>query len=284
MEGKTCIVTGASSGIGKATALGLAKMGATVVTVSRNEAEGRAAQEDIQKGSGNNSVDLLVADLSSLDAVRNLAARFKEKHRKLHVLVNNAGTFFTKRHETIDGLEMTFVVNYLSRFLLTHLLLDVLKDSAPSRIVEVAGAYHTKGQINFDDLQSERDYNGMKANAQSKLANVLFTHELARRLKGTGVTINCLHPGIVATKLIESDRDYPSFLKALYRLFKPFIKTPEQGAETVLYLATSPEVAEVSGEYFVDKKAVKSSPASYDEDLAARLWRVSEKLTGINAS
>lgn len=283
MRNKFCMVTGATSGIGEATALGLAKMGATVIIIGRSDIEGKSAQKRIKKASGSNIVHTLTADLSSLNSVRNLAATYKAKYNRLDVLINNAGVYFTDRQVTADGLEATFVINYLSRFLLSNLLLDDLKASAPSRIIEVAGVYHNKGQIDFDDLQSAKNYSGTKANAQTKLANILFTHELSKRLKGTGVTINSLHPGIVATKLIESDRDYRSPLKYIYKLFKPLMKTPEQGAETILFLATSPDVEGVSGEYFVNKKAVKSSSASYDDEVAARLWAVSEQLTGISA-
>ena len=281
MKNKICLVTGASSGIGKATALGLARLGATVIIVCRNRSSGEAALSDIKMTSGNDNIHLLVADLASQESVRRLAAEFIKGFQRLDVLINNAGTYSTRRQLTSEGLEMTFAVNYLSRFLLTNLLLDTLKSSAPSRIIEVAGAYHSKGRIDFDDLQIERDYTGTRANNQSKLANVLFTYELARRLKGTRVTVNCLHPGAVATPLIDKDPNYPAFAKFIYRLFKPFFKSPEKGAETILYLASSPEMEDVTGSYFVEKKQVKSSPESYDEGLATRLWEASRSLTGI---
>lgn len=171
-----------------------------------------------------------------------------------------------------------FAVNYLSRFLLTNLLLDTLKSSAPARIVDGAGAYHSRGRIDFNDLQGEKDYDGARANNQSKLANILFTYELARRLKGTGVTANCLHPGAVATGLVEKDPNYPSIMRFLYKLFKPFLKSPEKGAETSIYLASSPEVEGITGKYFVNKKEAKSSKESYDETLSKQLWEVSAKL------
>jgi retinol dehydrogenase-14 len=282
MEHRICMVTGANSGIGKATALGLAKMGATVVMICRDRGRGEAAMDEIKAQSGNQAVDLMLADLSSLAAVRRLAREYADRYQSLHVLVNNAGTYFTKRHVTVDGLETTFVVNYLAPFLLTNLLLDTLESGAPARVVNVAGAYHAKGKIQFDDLQGEREYNGARANNQAKLALVLFTYELARRVHSTGITANCLHPGAVATNLLEKDKDYPAFLRFAYRLFKPFAKSPEKGAETSLYLASSPEVAGLTGKYFVNMKAVPSSPESYDTALAARLWEVSAELAGLD--
>jgi NAD(P)-dependent dehydrogenase (short-subunit alcohol dehydrogenase family) len=278
MNGKICLVTGASSGIGKATALGLANMGATVVMVCRDANKGQAALAEIKRKSSSSSVDLLLADLSSQEAIRRLASEYKSKYQQLHVLINNAGVYYTKRHVTVDGLEAMFAVNYLARFLLTNLLLDILQNSAPARIINVAGAYHARGKIDFDDLQGERDFDGQRANHQSKLADVLFTYELARRLEGTGVTVNCLHPGMIATDLIDKDKDFPVFFKYLYKLSRPLMKSPAKGAETSLYLASSPEVDGVTGQYFVNKKISPSSPDSHDPQLAQRLWEVSRKL------
>ncbi len=278
MQGKICLVTGASSGIGKATALGLAKMGATVVMVCRDANKGEAALSEIKPKSGSSSVDLLLADLSSQEAIRRLVTEYKSKYQQLHVLINNAGAYYTKRRVTVDGLEAMFAVNYLARFLLTSLLLDIIKRSAPARIINVAGAYHAKGKIDFNDMQGEKDFEGQRANHQSKLADVLFTYELARRLEGTGVTVNCLHPGMVATDLIDKDRDFPRFFKYLYKLSRPLQKSPARGAETSIYLASSPEVEGITGRYFVDKKIAPSSPESHDTQLAKRLWEVSEKL------
>jgi len=284
MNGKICLVTGASSGIGKATALGLAKLGATVVMVCRDTARGDAALSKIKRKSGSRSVDLLLADLSSQEAIRRLASEYKSKYQQLHVLINNAGVYYTKRHVTVDGLEAMFAVNYLARFLLTHLLLDIIKQSVPARIINVAGAYHAKGKIDFDDLQGEKDFEGQRANHQSKLADVLFTYELARRLEGTGVTVNCLHPGMVATDLIDKDKDFPVFFKYLYKLSRPLMKSPAKGAETSIYLASSPEVEGITGQYFVNKKIAQSSPESHDPQLAQRLWEVSEKLANLQLS
>lgn len=278
MQGKICLVTGASSGIGKATALGLTKTGATVVMVCRDTARGQAALTEIRQQGGTGDVDLLIADLSSQADIRRLAAEYKSKYRQLHVLINNAGVYYTKRHVTVYGLEAMFAVNYLARFLLSNLLLDIIKKSAPARIINVAGAYHAKGKINFDDLQGEKDFDGQRANHQSKLADVLFTYELTRRLEGIGVTVNCLHPGMVATDLIDKDKDFPRFFKYLYKLSRPLMKSPAKGADTSIYLASSPEVEGVTGQYFVDRKIAPSSPESHDVQLAKRLWDVSEKL------
>jgi retinol dehydrogenase-14 len=282
MSEKVCIVTGASSGIGKATALGLARIGATVVLVCRDKNRGESVLNEIKRKYQNSSVDLFVADLSSQESIRALVRQYVDKYKQLHVLINNAGIFFTKRHITVDGTEAVFAVNYLAPFLLTNLLLDTLKRSAPSRIINVAGAHHHKGKINFDDLQGAQDFNGSRAIAQSKLALVLCTNELARRLEGTGVTVNCSDPGMVATNLTDKDEDFPKFFKYMFKMIKPFLKSPAKGAETSIYLASSSEVEGVTGQYFANKKITKSSPASYDINTARRLWDLSVSLTGLN--
>ena len=278
MHGKVCVVTGANSGIGKATALGLAQLGATVVLVCRSQSRGAAALTEIKQRSGNGSVALLVADLGSQQQVRRVAAAYRQQFDRLDVLVNNAALAKRKRSVTEDGVELTFAVNHLAPFLLTSLLLDRLKASAPARVVTVSSAAHKDATINFADLQGEQRYAsfGFGAYSQSKLANVLFTYELARRLEGTGVTANCLHPGVVATAIF---RDTPLWLRAGLALARPFILGSAQGADTVLYLATAPEVAEVSGRYFEKRKPVQSSSVSYDTEVARRLWEVSEALT-----
>lgn len=276
MEGRICLITGANRGIGKATALGLANMGATVVMVSRNPERGEMARAEIRQESGNTAVDLLVADLASQASIRQLAADFKSRYQHLHVLINNAGLTKKERTLTEDGLEMTLAVNHLAPFLITNLLLQVLKTSAPARIVNVSSMVHKWGVINFDDLQGERDYDMDKAYNQSKLANLLFTYELARRLEGTEVTVNSLHPGMVVT---DFGREYTGFKAFMNRLWRVFMKSPAEGAETSVYLASSPEVAGVSGKHFADKKPVASSKATYDVALAGRLWDVSEALT-----
>ena len=281
MQGKICLITGANSGIGKETALGLAKMGATVVLVCRNNSAGTGALEQIKVDSANDNIALLVADLSSQAAIRQLAHDFHAQYTQLHVLINNAGVAPVKRTLTEVGIEMTFAVNYLAPFLLTNLLLDVLKKSAPSRVVNVAGDFHRKAIIKFDDLMSEKNYSGTQASNQAKLALILFTYELARQLEGTEVTANCLHPGAVATDAPLKDPDLSSLSRFTYKLVRTFFLSPERGAETSIYLASSPEVDGVSGKYFIKKTSVASSPESYDVDIANRLWAVSAKLTGL---
>lgn len=272
MNGKVCMITGASSGIGKTTAKGLAKLGATVVLVCRNKEKGNKTLEEIKSETGNDKISLLLADLSSQKSIRDLVDSFKTKYDKLDVLINNAGVIHNKRTVTEDGIETTFAVNHLAYFLLTNLLLDKLKAGSSSRIIIVASGLERQGKINFDDLQRENGYSGFGAYNQSKLANVLFTYELARRLKGTGITVNCLHPGFVKTNLIR-ERRLVTFL------IQPLQMTPEKGAETSIYLASSPEVEGVSGKYFVSKKETKSSKESYDESISKRLWEVSAELT-----
>lgn len=281
MKNKVCMITGASSGIGKATALGLAQMGATVVIVARDQSRGQAAVTEIQATSGNPRVDLLVADLSSQKEVRQLVSQYESRYDHLHVLVNNAGISLTRRTVTEDGLEKIFAVNYLAPFLLTNLLLEVLNASALARVVNVAGDFHRKASLPFDDLMSEKNYSGVRANNQAKLALILFTYELARRLEGTGVTVNALHPGAVATEAVSKDPDVSAFGRFMYGLFKLFFLSPEKGAETSIYLASSPEVEGVTGKYFIKRRAVASSPESYDTEIAQRLWETSMKLTGL---
>ncbi len=275
MQGKVCLVTGSSSGIGKVTARELARLGATVVMVCRNRAKGEAVQAEIKAATGNDRVDLILADLSSLADVRRAAAEFKERYTQLHVLIHNAGGVNSVRKVTSDGLEMTFVANYLAPFLLTELLLDVLKASAPARIVNVSSTAHQSGKIDFDDLQGEKKYNMWKAYGQAKLALILFTYELARQLEGSGVTVNALHPGVIASNF---DQGLGKIYRLGWKLAAPFMTSVEQGAQTTLYLATSPEVEGVSGKYFANCKEVRSSKLSYDEAVRRRLWKVSEEL------
>ncbi len=276
IDGKTCIITGANSGIGKATAEQLARMGARVVMVCRGREKGERAKAEVEKKSGSSSVELMVADLASLDSVRKFAHEYQEGHDSLHVLLNNAGVARIRRSLTVDGFETTFQVNYLSHFLLTNLLLPLLKKSAPSRIVSVSSVAHYGGHVNFDDLQLERGYGVMRAYSQSKLALVLFTRELARRLEGTGVTANCLHPGAVATNIWGSALGPASFLGKLTRLF---MLSPEKGAETQVFLASSRDVEGTSGEYFERKREKRSSTESYDATLADRLWNACAAMT-----
>ena len=280
MQGKICMVTGANSGIGKATALELAQMGATVVMVCRDRARGEEARREITTKSRKNAVDLLQADLSSQQSIRQLVENFQHHYTHLHVLINNAGAAFPgRRRETVDGLEMTFAVNYLAPFLLTNLLLDVLKASAPARIVNVSSAAHKSGYIQLDDLQAEKLYRPMRTYPQAKLAVVLFTYELARRLQGTEVTANCLHPGFVATNFAQSDGG-PA-VRLLVKLLGSFGASPEKGAKTSIYLASSPEVEGVTGQYFVKSIPRRSAAISYDESLQRQLWEQSAKLVNV---
>lgn len=275
MRSRVCLVTGAAGGIGKETARTLAKMGATVLLVSRDRARGEQAAWEIAADSGNAEVVALHADLSAQEQVCKLAEEVKQRCPKLHVLVNNAGCARWQRGTTVDGIERTFATNHLAAFLLTNLLLDLLKASAPARIINVSSMGHRRGHVAFDDLQGESRYSGRRAYRQSKLANVLFTYELARRLAGTTVTANCLHPGVVATGLARSA------LGRLMKLAAPFMLTPAEGARTSVYLASSPDVEGVTGKYFIACRAVNSSRESYDEATARRLWEVSARLTGL---
>lgn len=278
VEGRTCIVTGANSGIGFVVARELAKMKGAVTLVCRDNEKGKAALNEIRRAAaGNRAVELMIADLASLESVRKLARDFKQGHDKLHLLVNNVGLILGKRVLTVDGLETTFQVNYLSHFLLTYLLLDLLKASAPSRIVNVTSDAHYNGKMDFDDLQEEKSYGVMKSYCQSKLAQVLFTHELSERLKGTGVTVNCVHPGAVRTRW----GDEAGSLGIGIRIARPFLLSPDKGAETPLYAATSPDLERVSGKFLAKKAIKESSKESYSNEEAKKLWDVSLKLAGL---
>ncbi len=275
IDGKVCLVTGGNSGIGKATALGLARLGGNIVIVCRKETEGRQAESEIRTKSGNQNIDLMQADLTSMKSVHQFAEEFKHRYSGLDVLVNNAGEIVAKRQVTVDGFERTLASNHLGHFLLTNLVLDLVRKSAPSRIVNVSSEAHRGAQIHFDDLQGEKKYSAFRAYAQSKLANVLFTYELARRLEGTGVTSNCLHPGLVRTGLYDNW----GLTSLAIRVVSPFFLSAEKSARAVLRLATSPELEGVTGKYFSKIKEVRSSEESYDPQTAQRLWQVSEELT-----
>lgn len=277
MRGKVCLVTGATSGIGLVTAQALAAQGAAVMIVGRNPARGAATVQQITHATGNQHVTFLLADLSDQAQVRRLAGQVQERSPRLDVLLNNAGAIFTTRHLSADGLEMTFALNHLGYFLLTHLLLETLKASAPARIINVASDAHHGARIQFADLQGTQRYGGWRAYCQSKLANIVFTYELARRLTGSGVTANAVHPGFVATGFGRNNR---GFLALGIRLAQWVALRPEQGAETLIYLATAPEICAVTGQYFVKKRPVQSSHASYDQDTARRLWQLSAELAG----
>ena len=282
MKDKVCLITGATAGIGKAAAAGLANLGATLVLVGRDLEKTRATVEQIQAETGNEEISFFIADLSSQQAIRQLADDFKARFQRLDVLVNNAGALMLSRQESVDGIEMTIALNHLSYYLLTNLLLDTLKSSAPSRIVNVASDAHQNAHLEFDDLQCQKGYGGYKAYGRSKLANLLFTYELARRLEGTGVTANCLHPGLVATSFMATNNGLRGLL---YNFFlKRIGRSVEDGARTTIYLASSDEVEGVSGGYFMDEGLVDSSQASYDKDESMRLWGGSEALTGLGTT
>jgi NAD(P)-dependent dehydrogenase (short-subunit alcohol dehydrogenase family) len=278
LSGKSIMVTGATSGIGEVTARELAQRGAEVILVSRNPAKCRRKTEQIQAETGNPRVSYLAADLSSQEQIRNLVQSFQEKFAQLDVLVNNAGGFFWERRESGDGIEMTLALNHLNYFLLTHLLLDSLLSSPEPRIVNVSSDAHRGHQLDFEDLELENGYSANKAYGRSKLANLYFTYELDRRLADRKITVNALHPGFVATNFAREGR---SLLRYLMPVVQLFARSPEKGAQTSLYLAGSPEVSGVSGKYFVDREAVRSSPVSYDREAARRLWEISQEMTGL---
>ena len=278
MLGRVCVVTGANRGIGRASAEALIDLGAKVLLVCRRRTDGEEASRALARR-GAEPPEVVEADLSSQASIREAAAQIREGHSELHVLINNAGVFTHVRELTADGLERQFAVNHLAYFLLTNLLLDRLKAGSPSRIISVSSGAHGGAALDFDDFQGERCYDGNQAYSRSKLANILFTYELARRLQGTRVTANCLHPGVIATKLLA---DYMGIPRAGGALARTFGAKPEKGAETIIYLASSPEVEGVSGRYFVNKKPAASSRESYDEAPARRLWEASERLTGLS--
>jgi retinol dehydrogenase 12 len=281
MTGRICLVTGATAGIGFATALGLARQGATVIGVGRNPDKCQAVAARIRQETGNPVVAFMVADLSAQTEVRRFAREFQRSYPRLDVLVNNVGAFFMSRRLSADGIEMTWALNYLGVYLLTELLLETLKASAPSRVVNVSSAMHSGAQLNFDDLQGQRKYSGMKAYGQSKLAQVMYTYDLARRLAGTSVTVNALHPGFVASDMYRSSGGVVKLLGPIINLMAV---SPQVGAETSVYVASSPEVAGVTGKYFVKKQAVASADASHDPAAATRLMALSAAMVSQDRS
>lgn len=277
MKGKICLVTGATSGIGEESAQTLAAMGATVIVGARNEEKAAATVARIRVETGNPNVEYVLADLSVQAQIRELAKQVAARYPRLDVLLNNAGGMYMRRHESADGFELVWATNHLNYFLLTHLLLPMIEKSAAGRIVNVASRAHFQGKINFDDLQSTKGYSPMKVYGQSKLANILFTRELARRLDGSTVTANAVHPGLVATSFAQNSK----IARMIGKLVLRGARTPKKGAETLVYLASSPEVEGVSGEYFADMKIARSSEASKDMEVAAKLWQVSAEMAGI---
>jgi len=270
LKNKIVLITGATSGIGKETALGLAELGATIVFTTRDNLKGEKTRNELIAAINNENIDMLKCDLASFESIKNCCKEFKSKYDMLHVLINNAGVWDFKRRESKDGIENIFATNYLAPFLMTNLLLDVLKKSSPSRIINVTSGMHY-GTINFDDIEFKQKFSGAKAYGQSKLGLILFTRLLAKKLEGTSVTVNCVHPGMNKTDL---GRDAGGFSRMIFKLTG---KDPKIGAETSIYLASSPDVENIAGEYFVKKKIKKSSKESYDMDLAKQLWDVSKK-------
>jgi NAD(P)-dependent dehydrogenase (short-subunit alcohol dehydrogenase family) len=277
MNGKVVMITGANSGIGKETAIELAKMGAIIVMVCRSRERGERALVEIKEKANSEKIELFIADLADQSSIRGMVERFKRKHDKLHVLINNAGVMLSKRTSSPEGYETTFATNHLGHFLLTNLVLDMLKVSAPARIVNVSSSVHKFAKLNFDDIDSEHKYRGYRTYANSKLFNILFSYDLARRLEGTGVTVNVLHPGVIRTNLGKNNNN--KLIKLMSLIFRLFMKSPEKGARTTVYLASSPEVENISGEYFVNSKPKKSSKISYEQTLQNELWEISTNLT-----
>jgi NAD(P)-dependent dehydrogenase (short-subunit alcohol dehydrogenase family) len=280
MQGKICVITGASNGIGKETARALARQGAHVVMVCRSRDKGEAVRSEILAEIPGASVDLMIGDLSSRASVRQVAAEIVAKHPAIHVLINNAGMNSDYRQRSVDGVELILATNHLGPFLLTHLLADALARGAPSRVINVSSMMQRGARIDWDDLEFERrSYSMAKPYAQSKLMNVMFTYELAKRWKDRGITVNAVHPGVIKTGML-SDMRNPVF-RVLFNIAKQFFKSPEEGAEGTVYLATSPEVEGKTGGYYEDRKLVKTNPISYEQDALDRLWQTSEKYVGL---
>ncbi len=278
MAGKVCLITGATAGIGEATANLLAQRGATVVGVGRNPTKNQSSTRKIIEKTGNPNVEYLLADLSSQQDIRAVAQEFRNRYDRLDVLVNNAGATFPDRQQSVDGIEMTFALNHLGYFLLTNLLLDLLEKSAPARVINVASSLHKFGKLDLQDIPIERGYSGGKAYRRSKLANIAFTYELARRISNQHVAVNAMNPGLVATNVGEAAGGIRAVMKGIVDKIGGI--SPEEGAQTIIYLATSPEVIGVTGKYFVKEKSVPSSKKSYDLTFSRQLWEISENLVG----
>jgi retinol dehydrogenase 14 len=276
MAGKVCVVSGSNSGIGKETAVALAQMGANVVMVVRNEQRGKKALEEIVAKTGNRAVSLMICDMSSMAFIRNFAADIKKKYDHINVLINNAGAEFVRRQVTSEGFEMTFAVDYLAPFLLTHELLDLLKAGAPSRIVNVSSGLAKNGKVNFDDLQNERNYKGMKAYSNAKLMVMMWTYALSRRLAGSGVSVNVLMPGFVATNLGKNSGSLRSAV--MFAMVRPMQISAKKGAETSVFLASSDEVSDVSGKCFAKKRPTTTCAATYDIEAQECLWKETIRL------
>lgn len=281
MSDRICLVTGSNSGIGKETARALARMNATVVMLVRNKEKGDSARDEIVADTGNQNVEVMVADLLSLKEIRRFVADYGSSHDRLDVLINNAGGIFSKRELTEDGNEYTIALNYLAPFYITHEMLGLLSSSPSARVVNVASAAHTRGKINLDDFQNEK-FGFMRTYGTAKLYNIMFTYELARRLSGTGITVNAVHPGFVNTNFGKKDASRARI--AMMKLISRIGRSPEEGAQTSIYLASSPEVEGISGKYYADCKEHESSKTSYDVELQDALWAKTEEILGIDSS
>ena len=275
---KTCIITGATSGIGRVTAIELAKQGVNMVLPVRDINKGNILKKEIIEKTGNNEIDIMECDLSSFQSIRSFVSSFHNKYDKLNLLINNAGLWEFSKKNSKEGIELTFAVNHLAPFLLTNLLLGLIKKSTPARIINVSSMAHRFGTINFDDLEGKKNWKSFNSYSQSKLANILFTIKLAELLSNYQITVNCLHPGIIATRL------YNKFPKVIIRLAPYFLLTPEKGAETTIYLATSPEVENITGQYFSKKKIKRISREAANKEVADKLWELSLQMTGLNGS
>jgi NAD(P)-dependent dehydrogenase (short-subunit alcohol dehydrogenase family) len=280
MKGKTMVATGATSGIGEAAVLELAGLGARIVIVARDEARAQATLRKLEAKAPGLGHRLHLADLSSMADTRKVGAAIAASEPRIDVLINNAGALFSDRRVTPEGLELTFALNHMAYFVLTEALRDKLVASAPARIVSTSSSAHLGVRLDFDDLQSAKGYSGLRVYGRSKLANILFTRELARRLAGTGVTANCFHPGVVATRFGDSSGGLAGLV---FPILRPFFISPEKGGDTLFYLASSPAVAKTTGEYFVKRKIVAPSAAARDDAAAKRLWEASETLAGARA-
>jgi retinol dehydrogenase 12 len=280
MQGKVCLITGATSGVGEATALALARLGTTTILIGRDLSKGKAVVERIKTLAPNSQAAFLQADLSSLAQVRALAAQFTSQYDCLHVLVNNAGAMLARRQESVDGIEMTFALNHLGPFLLTNLLLDTLKASTPARIINISSVVHVQARLDLDDLQCRKRYSGMMPYNRSKLANLLFTYDLARRLEGTRVTVNAVGLGLTRSGLYRR-QNIGWFLSLMMRLMTLAAPTAEKAADTIVDLVTNPDLAAVTGKYFVNGGVVPSSQDSYDRTIGDQLWQASTELTGL---
>ena len=275
LKDKVCLITGATSGIGKETALALAKEGATIVFTARNPEKGEKVKQELVEATGNENIETMYCNLASLESVRDFVDSFKNKYKNLHVLINNAGIWETKRKESDDGIELNFAVNHLAPFLMTNLLLDMIKSSSPARIINLSSDAHKPAKLNFNDIEGKKSWSSFGSYAQSKLCNILFTKKLSQILAGTGVTVNCVHPGLVSTTLFDKMN---SILRAVFSLF---MISSKRGAQTSIFLATSDDVKDISGEYFSKKKIVTPSKAAQNMENAEKLWEISKRYTGL---